>query len=242
MGQLTASIAHEVNQPIGASVTNAQAALRWLDHPTPELGEVRQALMRIARDGMRASAVVARIRNLIKKAPQQKEQVVVNAAIQEVIEITHSEALRNDVSVHVELADDLPSIFGDRVELQQVILNLIVNSLQAMTDMKEGPRDILVTTGKTETGDVLVSVRDSGPGLAPEIRDDLFKAFHTTKATGLGLGLSICRSIVESYGGRLWASANDARGAAFQFTLPCRPESSAHFELPMDVIAAGPHE
>ncbi len=242
MGQLTASIAHEVNQPIGASVTNAQAALRWLDHPTPQLGEVRQALTRITRDGMRASAVVARIRNLIKKAPQQKEQVVVNAAIQEVIEITRSEALRNSVSVLVELADDLPSIFGDRVELQQVILNLIVNSLQAMRDMKEGPRDILVTTGKTETGDVLVSVRDTGPGLAPEIRNDLFKPFHTTKATGLGLGLSICRSIVESHGGRLWASANTPRGAVFQFTLPSRRESSAEAEGSMNVTAAGPDD
>ncbi len=142
----------------------------------------------------------------------------------------------------VELADDLPSIFGDRVELRQVILNLIVNSLQAMRDMKEGPRDILVTTGKTETGDVLVSVRDTGPGLAPEIRNDLFKPFHTTKATGLGLGLSICRSIVESHGGRLWASANTPRGAVFQFTLPSRRESSAEAEGSMNVTAAGPDD
>ena len=227
MGQLTASIAHEVNQPIGATVANAQAALRWLNHPTPELEEARQALTRIVRDGMRASAVVARIRSLIKREPQQKERVAVNAAIQEIIEITHSEALRSGVSVRVELGDDLPNVFGDRVELQQVVLNLIVNSLQAMRDMKEGPREIVVTTAATETGDALVSVRDTGPGLPPEIRSNLFKPFHTTKATGFGLGLSICRSIVESHGGRLWASADDARGVTFHFTLSRRSEGDA---------------
>ena len=220
MGELTASIAHEVNQPIGATVTNAQAALRWLDRPIPDLEEVRQALNRIVSDGARASAVIGRIRNIVKKAAPRKEPLEINAAIREVIEITNTEALRNGVSVRTELAEDLPVIYGDRVELQQLMLNLIVNSVQAMTDMSEGPRDIWVSTGKTEAGDVLVSVRDSGPGLAPEIRDNLFKAFHTTKPSGLGLGLSICRSIVESHGGRLWASANEPRGAVFKFTLP----------------------
>ena len=220
MGQLTASIAHEVNQPIGASVTNAQAALRWLDGPKPDLEEARQALGRIVRDGNRAGAVVGRIRDLVKKAPPRKDLVEINSAIREVIEITRSEALKNGVSVHTKLAEDLPVIHCDRVELQQVLLNLIVNAVEAMRDMSEGPRDVLLTSAKTEEDEVLVSVRDSGPGLAAAIRDSLFKAFQTTKPSGLGLGLSICRSIIESHGGRLWASANATRGTIFQFTLP----------------------
>ena len=220
MGQLTASIAHEVNQPIGASVTNAQAALRWLDGPKPDLEEARQALGRIVRDGDRAGAVVGRIRDLVKKAPPRKDLVEINSAIREIIEVTWNEALKNGVSVQTELAEDLPVIHGDRVELQQVLLNLIINAVEAMRDVSEGPRDVLVMSAKTEADEVLVSVRDSGPGIAPAIRDSLFKAFQTTKPSGLGLGLSICRSIVESHGGRLWASANAPRGVVFQFTLP----------------------
>ncbi len=220
MGQLTASIAHEVNQPIGASVTNAQAALRWLDGPKPDLEEARQALGRIVRDGDRAGAVVGRIRDLVKKAPPRKDLVEINSAIREIIEVTWNEALKNGVSVQTELAEDLPVIHGDRVELQQVLLNLIINAVEAMRDVSEGPRDVLVMSAKTEADEVLVSVRDSGPGIAPAIRDSLFKAFQTTKPSGLGLGLSICRSIVELHGGRLWASANAPRGVVFQFTLP----------------------
>ena len=220
MGQLTASIAHEVNQPIGASVTNAQAALRWLDGPKPDLEEARQALGRIVRDGDRAGAVVGRIRDLVKKAPPRKDLVEINSAIREIIEVTWNEALKNGVSVQTELAEDLPVIRGDRAELQQVLLNLIINAVEAMRDVSEGPRDVLVMSAKTEADEVLVSVRDSGPGIAPAIRDSLFKAFQTTKPSGLGLGLSICRSIVESHGGRLWASANAPRGVVFQFTLP----------------------
>ena len=220
MGQLTASIAHEVNQPIGASVTNAQAALRWLDGPKPDLEEARQALGRIVRDGDRAGAVVGRIRDLVKKAPPRKDLVEINSAIREIIEVTWNEALKNGVSVQTELAEDLPVIHGDRVELQQVLLNLIINAVEAMRDVSEGPRDVLVMSAKTEADEVLVTVRDSGPGIAPAIRDSLFKAFQTTKPNGLGLGLSICRSIVESHGGRLWASANAPRGVVFQFTLP----------------------
>src|SRR5271166_2937094 len=220
MGQLTASIAHEVNQPIGASVTNAQAALRWLVGPKPDLEEARQALGRIVRDGHRAGAVVGRIRDLVKKAPPRKDLVEINSAIREIIEVARNEALKNGVSVHTELAEDLPVIHRDRVELQQVLLNLIINAVEAMRDMSEEPRDVLIMSAKTEADEVLVSVRDSGPGLAPAIRDSLFKAFQTTKPSGLGLGLSICRSIIESHGGRLWASANAPRGAIFQFTLP----------------------
>ena len=220
MGQLTASIAHEVNQPIAATVTNARAALRWLGAEPPNLEEARQAFGRIVRDGNRAGAVVGRIRNLIKKAPPSDERVDINAAIREVIELTRSEAMKNGVLVQTELVEGLPMVRGDRVELQQVILNLILNAFEAMSEMSEGPRELLITTGKTESGDVLVTVRDSGPGLSPAAVENLFKAFHTTKANGLGLGLSICRSIIEAHGGRLWASANSPRGAVFQFSVP----------------------
>src|SRR5271166_3092159 len=224
MGQLTASIAHEVNQPIAATVTNAQTGLRWLGAEPPNLDEARQALDRIVRDGARAGAVVGRIRNLIKKAPPSDECVEINAAILEVIELTRSETIKNGVSVQTDLAEGLPLISGDRVELQQVILNLTLNALEAMCEMSEGSRELLIKTGKTESGDVLVAVGDSGPGLAPAALEQLFKAFYTTKPNGLGLGLSICRSIIEAHGGRLWASANAARGVVFQFTLPVDPD------------------
>ena len=188
MGQLTASIAHEVNQPIGATVTNAQAALRWLGAKPPNLDEVRQALSRIVRDGGRASAVVQRIRNLIKKAPRSDEGVDIDAAIREVIELTRSEALKNGVLVRAELAGGLPPVRGDRVELQQVILNLILNAIEAMSETTEGPRELIITTGKAGSGEVLVTVRDSGPGLAPAaaresvqgVPHDEAKGCHTT--------------------------------------------------------------
>jgi C4-dicarboxylate-specific signal transduction histidine kinase len=172
------------------------------------------------RDGNRAAAVVQRIRNLSKKAPPRDERVEINGAIREVIELTRSEAMKNGVSAQTELVEGLPLIHGDRVELQQVILNLILNAIEAMSETSEGPRELLITTEKAESGDLLVAVRDSGPGLAPGALENLFKAFHTTKPNGLGLGLSICRSIIEAHGGRLWASANALRGAVFQFTLP----------------------
>jgi PAS domain S-box-containing protein len=222
MLQLTASIAHEVNQPIAATVTNAEAALRFLSARPPNLDEVRDALDWIVRDGSRAGTVVSRIRNLIKKAPRSDEHVDINAAIREVIELTRSETMKNGVPVQTELVEGLPLVQGDRVELQQVILNLMLNAVEAMGELSEGSRELLITTGKTESGDVLVAVRDSGPGVAPAALEHLFKAFHTTKPSGLGLGLSICRSIVEAHGGRLWADANEPRGAVFQFTLPGR--------------------
>jgi C4-dicarboxylate-specific signal transduction histidine kinase len=220
MGQLTASIAHEVNQPIAATVTNAEAALRFLSARRPDLDEVRDALDWIVRDGSRAGAVVSRIRNLIKKAPPSDERVEINAAIREVIEITRSEAMKKGVVVQTDLGDDLPLVPGDRVELQQVILNLILNAIEAMSAMSEGSRELLITKSTNESNDVLVAVRDSGPGLAPAAIEHLFKAFYTTKPGGMGMGLSICRSIIEAHGGRLWASANTPRGAVFQFTLP----------------------
>jgi PAS domain S-box-containing protein len=222
MGQLTASIAHEVNQPIAAVVTSAQAARRWLDRQPPHLEQARQALARIARDGNRAGDVIGRIRELIKKAPPRKDWVDLNEAIREVIELTRREAVKTGVSVQSRLADNLPLIHGDRVQLQQVILNLVVNAIEAMNGVDAGERDLLIDTERVEPDGVLVEVRDTGPGLAPATFDRLFDAFYTTKPNGLGMGLSICRSIIETHGGRLWAKANEPRGAVFQFSTPAQ--------------------
>jgi signal transduction histidine kinase len=224
LGELAASIAHEVNQPIAGTLANAQAALRFLGAETPDLDEVRKALDRIVRDSVRAGAVVGRIRDFIKKAPAREDRVDINAAIREVIELTRSEATKNAVLVRTELADRAPLVRGDRVELQQVMLNLIINAVEAMSPLTEGPRELQVVTSRTGSDHALIAVRDTGPGLAPIVEENLFKAFNTTKPNGLGLGLSICRSIVESRGGRMWASANAPRGAVFQFTLPAHPE------------------
>jgi C4-dicarboxylate-specific signal transduction histidine kinase len=194
--------------------------LRFLSARPPDLDEVRDALGCIVRDGDRAGAVLGRIRNLIKKAPPVDERVDINAAIREVIELTRSEAIKHGVRVQTELAAGLPVIQGDRVGLQQVILNLILNALEAMSGTSEGARELQIGAETTESGDVLVAVRDSGPGLVPATLENLFKAFHTTKPNGLGLGLSICRSIIEEHDGRLWTSPNAPRNAVFQFTLP----------------------
>src|ERR1700694_1960168 len=220
MGQLTASIAHEVNQPIAATVTNAQAALRWLHAGSSHLEKVQQSLTSIVEDATRAGEVIDRIRALIKKAPPRKDRLDVNGMILEIIEITRGEALKNGISVLTELADHLPVVEADRVQLQQVLLNLIVNALDAMGAANEGPRQLLISTGKVETSGVLVAVQDSGPGLEAAMLERVFESFYTTKPTGLGLGLSICRSIIEAHGGRLWASTNQGRGATFQFNLP----------------------
>jgi PAS domain S-box-containing protein len=219
VGQLTASIAHEVKQPIAGTLTNAKAALRWLDRGPPNIEEARQALTRIVQDGNRAAEVIDRIRALIKRAPPRRDLLEINAAIREVIELTGGEAVRNGVSVQTELAEGLPLIQADRVELQQVMLNLIVNAIEAMSDAGEGTRTLLISTALVDAG-VRVAVKDSGPGLAAGTLDRLFEPFHTTKSSGLGLGLSICRSIIEAHGGKLWASANAPHGAVFQFTVP----------------------
>jgi PAS domain S-box-containing protein len=220
MGHLSASIAHEVNQPIAAAITNADAALRWLGAQPPDLEEVRQALGRIVKDGHRAGDVVGRIRDLIRKAPPRKEGLAINEAILEVIALTRSEVVKNGVSMQTQLAEVLPLIQGDRVQLQQVILNLIINAVEAMSSTGEGLRELRISTGKAESDGVLVAVRDSGPGLAPASLERLFEAFYTTKPGGLGMGLSICRSIIEAHGGRLWAAANVPQGASFHFDLP----------------------
>jgi PAS domain S-box-containing protein len=226
MGQLSASIAHEVNQPIAAAITNAHSALRWLGARPPDLEEVRQALGRIVRDGNRAGDVIGRIRDLIRKAPPRKDGLEINEAILEVIALTRGEVVKNGVSVQTQLAEGLPLIQGDRVQLQQVILNLIVNAVEAMSGVGEGSRELLISTGKAESDGVLVAVRDSGPGLAPASLERLFGAFYTTKPGGLGMGLSICRSIIEAHWGRLWATANVPQGAVFQFTVPAHPDSA----------------
>jgi PAS domain S-box-containing protein len=227
MGQLTASIAHEVNQPIGAAVTNAQAALRWLDRRPPDLEEVGQALARVVNDGTRAGDVIGRIRDLVKKAPPRKDLVDVNRTIREVIELTRGEAVKNGASVRTALGEGLPLIEGDRVQLQQVVLNLIVNAVQAMGAVADGPRELFIITAQAEPNGVLVAVKDSGPGVAPANLEQLFAPFYTTKPDGLGMGLSICRSIVEAHGGRLWVTANLPRGAIFHFTVPTRRDSES---------------
>ncbi len=220
MGQLTGSIAHEVNQPIAATVVSAQAALRWLEHEPPDLVETRQLLAQIVQNGTRAGDVIHRIRALIKKAPPQLDVLEINGPIREVIELTRNESMKNHVSVVAELTDGLPRIRGDRVQLQQVVLNLIINAIEAMSGASGGKRNILIRTERAGSGDVLVVVRDSGPGLAPESVERVFETFYTTKSSGMGMGLPICRSIIEAHGGQIWASANVSRGATFQFALP----------------------
>ncbi len=227
IGLLAASIAHEIKQPISATVTNAQAALRWLDRQPPNLEEVRQALNRIVKDGNHAGEVIDRIRAFIKKAPPRKDRLEINEAIREVVELTRGEVVKNGISVKTELVDGLPLVQGDRVQLQQVILNLIINAIEAMCAASEGARELVINTEKADSRSVLVAVRDSGPGLPPAPLERLFEPFYTTKSSGLGLGLSICRLIVEEHGGRFWASANLSRGAVFQFTVPAHPGSAS---------------
>lgn len=226
MGQLAASIAHEVSQPLAATVTNAHAALRWLGAQPPHLEEVRQALGRIVKDGNQASDVIGRIRALIKKVPPRYDQLDINETILEVIELTRSELLRNRISLQTEFAKGLPLIRGDRIQLQQIIVNLIINAVEAMSNASEGSRELVISTVEKADG-VLVVVRDSGPGLSPESLERLFDPFYTTKPDGIGMGLSICRSIIEAHGGRLWAATNVPQGATFQFTLPTRPDSAS---------------
>ena len=230
VGQLTASIAHEVRQPIAATVTNAEAGLLWLDGQPPDLEEARQAFDRIVSDGKRASDVIDRIRGLIRKSPSRNDRLEINGAVREVIELARGEVVKTGVSVQMHLADGLPLIEGDRVQLQQVVLNLIINAVEAMSGVSKGARELLISTEKAEAGGVLVAVRDSGPGLDLKSADRLFEAFYTTKPGGMGMGLAICRSIIEGHGGRLWASADDPPGAVFQFTLPAERDATVPAE------------
>ena len=218
MGQLAASISHEVVQPITAGVINAEAALRFLEAQPPDLEEVRRALAAAIEGGHRATDIIGRIRGLIKKAPPQKDPLQINQAILEVIALTRGEAVKNRVSVQTQLAEGLPLIQGDRVQLQQVVVNLIINAVEAMS-VTEGSRELLLSTWKDDSG-VLITVKDSGPGVPSENLERLFDAFYTTKPSGMGMGLPICRSIIEAHEGRIWASSTAGRGATIQFTLP----------------------
>jgi PAS domain S-box-containing protein len=225
MGQLTASIAHDVKQPIAATVTNADAALRWLDAQPPDLAEVRHAIARIANDGKRAGDVIQRIRSLSKKVPARTDRFDINDAIIDVVALTRSELSSNGVSLQTQFAQDLPLIQGDRVQLQQVMLNLIVNAIEAMSGVSESARKLWISTETDASNGTLVAVRDSGRGFDSASLEQLFDAFYTTKSSGMGMGLSICHSIIEAHGGRIWAEANLPQGAAFQFTLP-RPAAT----------------
>jgi PAS domain S-box-containing protein len=224
MGELTASLAHEVNQPIAAAVTNANTCVRWLARDTPNIEEARDAAMRSAKDGARAAEIISRIRLLFKKGTTQRELVDVNEVIREMIVLLRGEATRYAVSIRADFAADLPRLMADRVQVQQVMLNLIMNSIDAMKDV-DGMRELAIKSQPAENEQLRVSVSDTGVGLPAQQADDIFNSFFTTKLEGTGLGLSISRSIVESHGGRLWAAANSPRGASFYFTLSTKVEA-----------------
>jgi signal transduction histidine kinase len=218
MGELTASLAHEIKQPIAAAVTDAKTCLRWLARDQPDVAEAREAVSRIIKDVTRASEIISRIGLLFKKETSQRELLDVNEVIQEMMTLLRSEASRYSIAIHGELANDLPKTMADRVQLQQVLMNLILNGIEAMKDVS--PAGELTIRSRPEDGQLLISVCDTGEGLPPEQADQIFNAFFTTKPQGTGMGLTISRSIVESHGGRLWATAHSGRGATFQFTLP----------------------
>ncbi len=224
MGELTASLAHEVNQPIGAAVTNASTCLRWLAGDTPNLEEARAAAMRVVTDGRRAAEIINRVRLLFKKAAPERELVDANEVIPRMIALLYGEAARYNIAVRAELAADLPHVIGDRVQLQQVLMNLIVNSIDAMKDV-EGIRELVINSRRTENEQIQISVTDTGVGLPQQHTDQIFNAFFTTKSHGTGLGLRISRSIVEAHGGRLWAADHPPRGTSFYFTLPTKIEA-----------------
>jgi len=219
MGEMAASIAHEVNQPLSGVVINGNACLRWMAGDPPNMGEVREAVQRIIRDGKRASDVIARIRSLSKKGVAEKEPLDLNETIAEVVAFAQGEVRRMRVTLRTDLAHDLPKIIGDRVELQQVVLNLVLNGLEAMSAVADRPRELVIETRREDAEHVRVAVRDVGVGLDPESIHRLFDAFYTTKQSGMGMGLSISRSIIENHGGRLWAVPNEGPGATFLFTV-----------------------
>jgi C4-dicarboxylate-specific signal transduction histidine kinase len=231
MGQLTASIAHEVNQPIAALLTNAATAARWLDRLPANLDKARPLIDRIISDGKRAADIVSRIRDFSMKAPVRKGDFEINEAILEIMILTRVAMSENGVLLTMRLSEGLPYILGDRVQLQQVILNLIMNAIEAMSEVREGSRKLLISTSEVDSGGVLVAVSDTGPGLPPANLARIFEAFYTTKSSGLGMGLSICRSIVEAHGGRLWAAPNESNGAIFRVMLPIGEKSLENSEL-----------
>src|SRR6266481_4006368 len=220
MGELVASLIHEITQPIGSARNNARAALNFFDKQPQDLSEIREALGCIVGDADRAGQIVDRIRDHIKKAPLRKDRVDLNEAINEVIVLARSAIIKYGVSIQSRLAEGLVPVLVDRVQLQQVILNLILNAVEAMGSVECGARELLISAKQSKTNGIVVAVGDSGPGIDPENLERVFEAFYTTKSSGVGMGLSICRSIIGAHGGRLWADANEPRGAVFQFTLP----------------------
>ncbi|MGO8985516.1 MAG: sensor histidine kinase [Terriglobales bacterium] len=227
IGELTASIAHEVNQPLAAVVANADACVAWLSRERPDLAEARSAAERATRGATRASEVIARIRSLITKATPEKSRVQINRIIEQTAALAEGQAARNHVAIKLELSPDLPVVFGDSIQLQQVILNLIVNGIEAMTSITDRPKMLTLRTQPENNGQMRVSVQDSGVGLNEEVMGRLFEPFFTTRSKGMGMGLSISRSIIEAHRGRLWAESNGLGGATFQFTLPSEDRTSA---------------
>jgi PAS domain S-box-containing protein len=227
LGELMASIAHEINQPLTAVVTNGAACLRWLQRDRPDLDEACAAVQRVVTEGQRAGAIITRIRALAQNAPFHKAWLDLNATIRDVLALARSEVHRHGVVVETQLAADVPRILGDRIQLQQVLLNLIMNAIEALSGVGDGPRVLVVRSAPDAAPGVLVTVRDSGPVLDPQQLDRLFEAFYTTKPHGLGLGLAISRRIIEAHGGRLWVTANVPHGAVFQFTVPRGSEEGA---------------
>jgi signal transduction histidine kinase len=215
---LAASITHEINQPLGAMVNSANACVRWL--AVQNLERAQQSAVRVVAEGQRAADIIDRLRALIKKEPPRMDGVGINEAILEVMALTHGEVVKHGVAVQTHLAEGLPRIHGDRVQLQQVLLNVILNAVEALSGVSAGARELRIGTGPDAAGGVLVTVQDSGPGLQPESVDRLFDAFYTTKPGGMGMGLAICRSIVEAHGGQIWAARAAGPGATVQFTLP----------------------
>jgi C4-dicarboxylate-specific signal transduction histidine kinase len=227
MGELTASIAHEVNQPLAAVVTHGNACLRWLAADPPNFDELRDAIRRIIRDGTRAGDVIARIRALVRKGEPVVRRLDFSDLVREIIPLTESELKKRGASLHTDLAANLPAVKVDRVQLQQVLLNLVINALDAMSALTDRPRVVCIRARAPQLKSILVAVEDCGVGLEPEQAAQLFDAFYTTKPEGLGMGLSISRSIIEAHGGKLWATPNEGHGATFQFTLPIEEGAEA---------------
>ncbi len=218
LGELTASIAHEINQPLGAMVNSANACVRWLG--AQNLERAQQSAVRVVADGQRAGAIITRIRALAQKAPPHKDWLDLNDTIRDVLALARSEVHRHRVVVETHLAEPVPLVRADRIQVQQVLLNVLINALEALSGVGDGPREVVVQSAPDAAQGVRVTVRDSGPGLDPQHLDRLFDAFYTTKPHGLGMGLAISRSIIAAHGGRLWATANVPHGAVFQFTVP----------------------
>jgi len=227
LGELTASIAHEVNQPLAAIVTSGEACLRWLDRDVPQLDGAKRAVERMIGDGRRASEVIRRLRNLARKDDFRKLPLDLNDVIDDTLPLVRRELSAHRVTLELDIATELPLVAGDRIHLQQVVINLLMNAIQAMEPVGDDPRELVVRTRAQEGGQVLVAVQDSGPGFAPGSEDHLFDAFFTTKSNGMGMGLSICRSIIEAHGGRIWASREGGRGATVQFVLPAPGEGGS---------------